>query len=154
MKKMTPEELEKFIHQNLRSLPPRRAPRSLESRVMAAIEHQAAIAWYHKSWSYWPAAVRVAFLGAGTAVAAAAVAGFYLVSQGAAVDAVAGELGAGFGWVSRIIAGGNWVVNFAQQQIGTIPSLWLYGSLAFFAAMYVTFIGLGTAAYRYLYRTN
>lgn len=154
LRAQTPEQLEQLVHRELRSLPPRRAPRTLEARVLAAIEHQAAVAWYHKSWSYWPSAVRAAFLAVGTAGAAAAMAGFYLVSQGAAVDAVAGEVGAGFGWVGRIAAGGGWVLNFVQQQIGAIPPLWLYGSLAFFASMYATFIGLGTAAYRYLYRNN
>jgi len=34
--KPTPEELERIIHQTLRSLPPRRAPHSLESRVLVA----------------------------------------------------------------------------------------------------------------------
>ena len=58
MKKMTPEELEEFIHRELCGLPVRPAPSTLEARVLAAIEHRARIAWYHKSWSYWPAAVR------------------------------------------------------------------------------------------------
>ena len=62
---MTPESeknLEQLISRTLRDLPPRRAPRSLESRVLAALEHQAVIPWYHKSWSYWPAAIRASFL--------------------------------------------------------------------------------------------
>jgi hypothetical protein len=45
-------------------------------------------------------------------------------------------------------------VNFVQQQLAAIPALWFYGGLAFLAAMYATFLGLGTAAYRYLYRNN
>src|SRR6185369_1483903 len=56
------ERLEQAIHRELRSLPPRRAPRTLEARVLAEIQRRATIAWYHKSWSYWPAPVRAAFI--------------------------------------------------------------------------------------------
>jgi len=150
----SPEALEQFIHATLRSLPNRRAPGTLEARVLAEIEHRATIAWYHKSWSYWPAAVRSSFLAVGTAVAGAAVVGFYLLSQGAAADAVAQEIGTGFGWVTRIVAVGSWIMNLGQQVIAGIPPLWFYGGVAFIGAMYATFVGLGTAAYRYLYRNN
>ncbi|HEY8993961.1 MAG TPA: hypothetical protein VIM71_04825, partial [Lacunisphaera sp.] len=34
---MTPEELEKFIHRELRALPPRKAPASLEARLQAVV---------------------------------------------------------------------------------------------------------------------
>lgn len=37
-KKMTPEELEKFIHRELRALPPRPAPAGFEQRLQAAVE--------------------------------------------------------------------------------------------------------------------
>ena len=37
-------------------------------------------------------------------------------------------------------------MNFAQQLVAGIPALWLYGGMAFIAAMYATFVGLGTAA--------
>lgn len=150
----SPEQLEQLIHSTLRSLPNLRAPGTLEARVLAEVERRATIAWYHKSWSYWPAGVRAVFLAFGTAVAGAAVVGFYLLSQGAAVEAVTQEIGAGFGWVTRIAGACSWTLNFAQHLVVGIPPLWLYGGLAFIAAMYATFIGLGSAAYRYLYRNN
>jgi hypothetical protein len=150
----SPVQLEQLIHRELRALPARRAPHTLESRVLAEIERRATVAWYHKSWSYWPAAVRAAFLAVGTAVAGAAVTAFYLLSQGAAAEAVSNEVGFGLSWISRLVAAGGWTVHFVQQLVGDIPTLWLYGGLAFVAAMYATFIGLGTAAYRYLYRNN
>jgi len=149
-----PEQLEQFIHATLRSLPNRRAPGTLEARVLAEVERRATIAWYHKSWSYWPAGVRAAFLGLGTAVAGAAVVGFYLLSQGAAAGAVAQEIGTGFGWITRVVGAATWTAGFVKQLIAGIPPLWFYGGLAFIAAMYATFVGLGTAAYRYLYRDN
>lgn len=151
---VTPERLEQLVHSELRALPVRKAPAGFEARVLAEIERRAAVAWYHKSWSYWPAAVRAAFLAVGTAVAGATVAAFYLLSQGAAADAVVQEVATGFGWVTRIIGAAAWTWNFVQQLVGAIPPLWLYGGLAFIAAMYATFVGLGTVAYRYLYRNN
>lgn len=154
MKKLNEQELEHLIHSTLRSLPHRRAPGTLEARVLAGVERRATIAWYHKSWSYWPAGVRAAFLALGTAVASAAVIGFYLFSQGAAADAVVQEVATGFGWINRMVGAGTWTVNLAQHLVADIPPLWFYGGLAFIAAMYATFVGLGATAYRYLYRNN
>ncbi len=154
MKKMTPEELEKFIHQNLRSLPPRRAPRSLESRVLAAIEQQAMIPWYHKSWSYWPSAVRMAFLAGAAGVTGALVTAFYLMCNGANASAVAVQAGERLSLFTKIYHLALWMADFAVQVFGRIPSLWLYGGLALVAALYATFFGLGAFAYRTLYRNN
>lgn len=42
MKKMTPEELEQFIHRELRALPPRKAPAGFEARLQAAIQERTA----------------------------------------------------------------------------------------------------------------
>jgi hypothetical protein len=150
----SPERLEQVVHRELRSLPLRKAPAGFEARVMAEIERRAAVAWYHKSWNYWPAPVRSVFLAFGTTVAAVAIAAFYLFSQGAAADAVMREVASGFGWITRVAGAVSWTYHFIHQLVGGIPTLWLYGGLAFVALMYATFVGLGTAAYRYLYRKN
>ena len=42
MKKMTPEQLEQFIHRELRALPPRKAPPGFEARLLSAIESRQA----------------------------------------------------------------------------------------------------------------
>lgn len=149
-----PAQLEQLIHRELRALPPRKAPASLETRVLAEIERRAATAWYHKSWSYWPAPVRALFLVFGTALAGTAVAAFWMLTQGATAAAISQEIATGFGWINRLAAAASWTAQFTRQLVGGIPSLWLYGGLAFIAAMYATFVGLGTAAYRYLYRNN
>jgi hypothetical protein len=149
-----PVRLEQLVHRELRALPMRKAPAGFEARVLAEIERRAAVAWYHKSWSYWPAPVRAAFLAVGTGFAAAAVATFYLLSQGAAAETVMQEVATGFGWISRITGVVSWTYHFGRQLVADLPPLWLYGGLAFIAAMYATFVGLGAAAYRYLYRNN
>lgn len=151
---LTSGQLEQLVHRELRALPLRKAPARLEARVLAELERRATVAWYHKSWSYWPTPVRAAFLAFGSVIAAVAVAAFYQLSQGAAVESVAQQIGTGFGWVHRLLAAGVWTARFIQQLIASMPPLWLYGGLAFIAAMYATFVGLGAAAYRYLYRSN
>ena len=149
-----PEQLEQLVHRELRSLPLRSAPRTLEARVLAEIERRATVAWYHRSWSYWPAAVRAMFLVAGTAFAGVAITAFYRLSQGAAAETVVHDVATGFGWVTRFVAAIGWTFNFVEQMLGTIPPLWLYGGLAFLGLMYAMFVGLGAAAYRYLYRRS
>lgn len=146
--------LEQAIHRELRGLPVRRAPHTLEARVLAEIERRAHIAWYHKSWSYWPSSVRIIFMVLGTALAGSAVAAFYLASEGVAAGALVQEVSAGFSWINRFFGALSWTINFGRQLLAGIPSLWLYGGLAFFGAMYATFVGVGTAAYRYLYRNR
>lgn len=147
-------QAEQLVHRELRALPLRKAPASLEARVFAEIERRAATAWYHKSWSYWPAPVRALFLVFGTAVAGVAITAFWMFTQGATAAAITQEIATGFGWINRLTGAAAWTAQFARQMVGDIPRLWLYGGLAFVAALYATFIGLGTAAYRYLYRNN
>ena len=54
----------------------------------------------------------------------------------------------------KLYHAGVWTLNFGTELFNRIPSLWLYGGLAFVGLMYVTLFGLGAAAYRTLYRTN
>lgn len=150
----TPEQLEQLVHRELRSLPPRRAPRSLESRVLAAIEHRAMIPWYHKSWSYWPAAVRGAFLAVSTGVAGAIMTAFYVGVSGVDTGAVAAQAGERLGLFTKAYHAAEWAAGFGSLMFANIPSLWLYGGIAVIAALYATFFGLGAAAYRTLYRNN
>ncbi len=154
MKKLNEKELEQFVHATLRSLPDRKAPGTLESRVLAAIEQRAAVAWYHKSWSYWPAAFRGLFLAVATGVGAASVAAFYLGSRGFDLATTAREAGSHFVWLTRCVGVAEWTVDFAGRMIGAIPPFWLYGGLTVVAALYVTFFGLGATAYRVLYRNK
>jgi len=151
---VVPMTLEQAIHRELRALPLRPAPRTLESRVLAEIERRATVAWYHRSWSYWPMPVRAVFLVLGTAFAAVAVAAFYRLSQGAAAETVLHDVATGFGWFTRLVAAVSWTFNIIQQLVAAIPPLWLYGGLAFIGSLYAVFVGVGAAAYRYLYRRN
>lgn len=153
-KALSAGQLEQFIHRELRSLPLRRAPRSLEVRVLSALEQRAAIAWYHKSWIHWPAAVRAAFLAVATGVAGGCMAGFYLMAAGLESSEFLTAVGARLGLLAKAYHAAVWMADFTANVFGNIPPLWLYGGLALVGALYATFFGLGAAAYRTLYRRN
>src|SRR5688572_3554534 len=55
-------KLERLIHQTLRDLPPRPAPRSLEERVFAELARRAALPWWKKSFAHWPMPARAVLL--------------------------------------------------------------------------------------------
>lgn len=149
--KPSPEQLEKLIHQTLRSVPDRRAPRSLEARVLAAIEARASLPWWRQSFASWPIPARVAFV-----LSSAGVAKLILMI---AVWVMAGFDSAQFttafstqlSWIQNISAWVDVVGNFFGALYRAIPALWLYGGLAFMGLMYVVLFGLGAAAYRTLY---
>ncbi len=154
MKKMTPEELEEFIHRELRGLPVRPAPSTLEARVLAAIEHRARIAWYHKSWSYWPAAVRALFLAAITGLAGAAISAFYLFMQGGQPELIGQLIVARFSVVTQTYGAILWTVHFLGRMLNTLSPLWLCTGGVLIAVMYALCFGLGATAYRMSSRKN
>ena len=54
--------LEAFIHERLRQLPPRSAPPTLAPRVTSAIVARAGQPWWLRSWWDWPLAARAALV--------------------------------------------------------------------------------------------
>jgi hypothetical protein len=142
---MNDKDLEQFIHRELRALPPRRAPRSLEHRVLAAIEQRAAVAWYHKSWAYWPAPVRAIFLGVATAASFSVIAICTIFLLGIDGSEVATQVGERLQVFATIYHLASWLFDFGARVVGSIPALWLYGATCF---------GIGAAAYRTLFRSN
>ncbi|MDD3179445.1 MAG: hypothetical protein PHQ04_03750 [Opitutaceae bacterium] len=147
-RRMNPDELEKFIHRTLRSLPERHAPGTLEARVLAEIERRAAIPWWHKSYAWWPAPVRVAFLVISAVAAAVLVLGWFAVSRSPAGATVVDEAVSHFGWFATLQAVVSGIVDKAGLVWRAIPPLWIHGALAFLVACYATLIGVGAAAYR------
>lgn len=145
------EKLERAIHQTLRELPPRRAPRSLESRVLAELERRAALPWWRKSFAYWPLAARSAFVVLGAGVAVSVVFGIVAAQAGFDLGVVTAFFAREFAWIQAGLSLARSLGDFASIVFRSIPPLWLYGGLAFMGAMYVALFGLGAAAYRTLY---
>jgi hypothetical protein len=144
------EKLERLIQQTLREQPPRRAPRSLEQRVLAEIERRAALPWWRKSFVHWPVAARAGFvvLCAGL-VKLAWTAGVW-VTTGADTARFREAFAQPFSWMESGLAVVNAIMGFIEIMLRNIPPLWLYGGLVFFASMYAALFGLGAAAFRAL----
>jgi hypothetical protein len=145
-----PEKLENFIREALTALPDRRAPLTLETRVLAEIGRRSALPWWRQSHAHWPAAARGAFFVISAAAAAILVAGLLSVANSAGAAAVAATAARRFAWM-----------GFARDAVATatgdlgafflsIPQTWLYGALAVAGAGYAALIGVGAAVYRTL----
>ena len=146
----SPEELEKFVHRALRELPPRRAPRSLEQRVLAELSRRAALPWWRQNFSHWPVPALVAFVAGSVAIVWLVLAGLGWVSAGVDATLWRGVLAQPLAlWESaRAVFGA--CTNFVEIVLRNIPPLLIYGLVAFFAATYAALFGLGAAAYRML----
>ena len=145
------QRLERTIHRTLRSLPPRRAPRSLEERVLAELARQAALPWWRRSFTHWPLAARVGFLVLSTGIAALVL--LLTVWGGAGLEALPlrAAFAQQFTWMENGLAVFRALKGFGEIIARNVPPLWFYGIIAFIAALYATFFGLGAAAYKALY---
>src|SRR5471032_72592 len=137
------QKLERLVHRTLCDLPLRRAPGTLEARVLAELERRAALPWWHKSYAHWPVAMRLAFLVVTAAIAAGLVAALVAITHGLDPAQVAAGVTERFAWLATargLLDTGAGVVGALWRAI---PPVWLYGALAFIAACYVTLIGVG-----------
>ena len=148
---MTPDELEQYIDRTLHSMPDRRAPATLEARVLAALEARAAIPWWHKSWSYWPQWVRALFILFCGAVAALVVVGGAGLPAGVEAARLNQALAPVLSLIHPVIGLGRGFVDIVTLFGRNIPAWWFYGAAAFVAGLYVMLVGVGAAAYRTLW---
>ncbi len=148
MPRPNPEELEQHIHRTLRALPDRRAPRSLEARVLAAIAAQQALPWWRQSFAHWPLPVRVTFLVVTATLAAVLAAmGLRLADGVETTSLLSGPL-TFLAQVQAVVGG---IGDFCAAVLRSIPKIWLYGAVAFVGALYAMLLGLGAAAYRFFF---
>lgn len=142
-----PQKLEDFVHRLAREQPLRRAPASLETRVLAqlALRHASA-AWWRKGFTQWPLIARVAFLIASFGFIRLALAGVMFVTSFFSSREAAGSaiLHEGADVVSACVSMGDFLLH-------AIPPSWLYGAAAAGFLLYAMLFGLGAFAYRTLY---
>ena len=148
---MNPEQLEKTVHAALRSLPLRKAPATLEARVLAEIARQASIPWWHKSYAYWPLGARIAFLIISGGLANFVLFAVVYVQAGFDAAQFTTAFGSWFDFGARTLGAFRAVLDIGAVVVRNIPPLWLYGAIAFVAAAYAMLFGLGAAAYRALW---
>jgi hypothetical protein len=142
-------EMEARVGQALRTLPERRAPATLESRVLDALARRVPLPWWRRSFGEWPAAARVAF-GVTSAVlvvltvlaAAAANANLGALSASRALSMPVLHDASVFFVITRTL-------NVSLASI--LSSSWVLGCLIASAALYAALFGLAIAGYRTLY---
>jgi len=144
-------KLERAIHQTLRALPVRRAPRTLEARVFSELERRAALPWWRQSFAHWPLAARAIFLLGSVAWVKLVLMASVWVMAGFDSTAFAAAFSTPVAWIETTISLARGVADFCSIVFRSIPPLWLYGAAAFVAALYAALFGLGAAAYRTLY---
>ena len=139
--------LERLIDKALRDQPLRRAPDSLEAKVMAEIARRAAAPWWQGSFAGWPVAARLLFLIASAGFAKLVLNATTLVVAPLDPGARSAALFADVAWIHSLFA----AIGAAARAL---PSLWVYGALAVIAVLYLTLFGVSAAAYRTLYATR
>ena len=142
-------EMEARLGQALRTLPERRAPATLESRVLDALARRVPLPWWRRSFGEWPAAARVAFGVTSTVLVALTVLAV------AAANANLGSLGASHALSMPVLHDAS-VFFVITRTLGVslasvLSSSWVIGCLIASAALYAALFGLAIAGYRTLY---
>ena len=148
---MKDSDLENLIHKTLRSMPDRRAPRTLESRVLAAIEARASLPWWKKSFAQWPIAARLAFVIFSVGLVKLALTVTMWAMGGFQASELANSFSTLLSWIEAIRGAVRGTSESFSILFRNIPPLWLYGSIAVVAGVYASLFSLGATAYRALY---
>jgi hypothetical protein len=144
------QQLERAIHETLRGLPVRRAPRSLEHRVFAELQRRAALPWWAKSFGHWPVAARAVFVLLSMAMVKLVFAATLWAMAGFENSVLQEALATPVAWFESACTVGRGIASFFDILLRNIPALWLYAGLAIIATLYATLFGLGAAAYKAL----
>jgi hypothetical protein len=146
------DRLEISMGRILREAPLRRAPSSLESRVLREIGRRAALPWWRRSFSRWPRLARVGFTLTCGSIAAAVLAATWPWPQDRALASAwwaGGPLA--LPWAKSALS----LVDVARELdaalLRVIPLEWLYGTIAAGTILYAALFALLAAAYRTLY---
>jgi hypothetical protein len=142
------ERLETALHGALRRLPGRKAPWTLEARVLEEIARRAALPWWRKSFAGWPVAAKAGFIATCVLADALIMLTLLAANQTHAAQAVSGNLSSVIGWYAM----GRDAVGAAgvklSSLVASVPRLWLYGTVAAVASSYAALGAIGAAAYR------
>jgi hypothetical protein len=146
-----PEALEQLIGEVLSQQPTRRAPRTLQARVLQELERREALPWWRHSFLHWPLPVRALFILALLGVVKLVLSGFVGLSSEVRSSPVVETIAKPFSWAEASAAWLSKMVNYASLIFDAIPSHWLYAGIALAAVLYVALLLLGATAYRTLY---
>jgi hypothetical protein len=142
------QRLERLLNRTLRELPLRRAPLTLESRVLAELQRRAALPWWRHSFARWPRIAQGAFtllcaalVGLAFPVGAWVVAGLGSVHESRVLS---------MPWARQTLAVMGAAGDLSASLARALPPAWVYDGLALSAVLYAALFGLAIAAYRTL----
>ena len=151
------DAVDQWVTRVLREQPPLKAPATLEERVLAAIAATSAAPWWQQPLLRWPMAARLAFV----AVSIACI-WLGLAFTGFAAGLVGGIEGAarstaaipGYGTARALFDTLTILAVVVRTVAGSLPQLWLYGSVLVVAFLYGSCFGLGAVGYRAFHRSR
>ena len=135
------DELERQVTRALQGQPLRRAPSTLERRVLAQIESGAAAIGWRRGFAHWPVAARVVFFVASVGVVKVALLLAMWLATPLDSPAVSVQLPSQIAWLQTLLVA---IGSIAR----TVPSVWVHAGIALLAIMYVALFGIGASAYR------
>ena len=140
--------LERLIHGVLREQPPLRAPASLESRVLAALERES-LPWWRAGFAQWPLGAKAAMFAVLVLVSKLTLdAVMWLFSNSTPVSRTVESTISEARSTASVFAS---LLQVGQSLLNVIPTYWITVALVFAASMYFVLFVLGATAYRTLY---
>lgn len=147
----TDEKLERLVSQTLRQQPLRRAPASLEARVLSEIAARSRLPWWRRGIATWPAAVRIPVIACcAICVPLVWIASLWLATKLVSVathPGIAGPIAAVRHTGRAVVSVGTLSVHIVQA----IPREWLLGGIIATATLYAVLFALIAAGYSLLY---
>lgn len=147
----TDSKLAQLVASELRALPMRRAPASLQSRVFAELARRQALPWWRQSFRAWPLAAQIAFAVVALAVTHAL---FWVLAGPGVSGMVQAVQSAGQQFVQAMQVVGSWAGALhwlTRDMLGAVPSRWVTTLLLALSGSVAVLFGSGTFVYRSLH---
>lgn len=145
------EKLERLVSQLLRDQPPRRAPASLEARVLGELAARARLPWWRRAMTSWPSWIRIpVIVGCAICVPLVWILSLWLAGHLVSLATHPGVAGP----IATLWATGHVVASLdtiAALIVRSIPREWLVGGMIATAALYAVLFALAAAGYWLLY---
>lgn len=144
------EKLERLVSQVLRDQPLRRAPASLETRVLGELAARARLPWWRRGIATWPASVRVPVIS----ICAVSVPAVWVLSLWLAARLVAVTRSRMAGPLATIRDAGHTVSSLGAlttHVVQSIPREWLLGGFIATATLYAALFALIVVGYSLLF---
>jgi hypothetical protein len=138
------QDLEKFIHDQLRKLPDNPAPETLLGNVMARIEARKNLPWWKRSFMCWPRGVQTVFIIALSCLLGALVYAAAIPAEQFSLSALVTRAQS-LRWIGELF---DALAGSAVLIVRSLSWQWFAGIALFFVVMYSVCVAGGMALYR------